>query len=74
MRVSLHKSKTRVKCRECGRSVKEAMDVSFDNYAPTNRVWGGSWYNLYLCKECLEKLRCEIDALTILVKSGIDTK
>jgi len=74
MRVQPHQSNRKVKCRECGVFVKEAMDIVFDNYAPTTRGFGSSWYKIFLCKGCLEKFRCEIDALTILVKTGIDTK
>ena len=30
--------------------------------------------NLYLCPSCLQELRSKIDALSILVQTGIDTK
>ena len=74
MRIRPHPTNRKVKCRECGVFVKGTIDIAFDNYAPTTRGFGGCWYNLSLCKGCLEKFRCEIDALTILVKTGIDTK
>lgn len=74
MRVQPHQTNRKVKCRECGIYSKGTIDIAFDNYAPTTKGFGGAWYNLSLCGKCLEKLRSEIDALTILVKTGIDTK
>ena len=35
---------------------------------------GSEWMNMTLCPSCLATLRTKIDALSILVQTGIDTK
>jgi hypothetical protein len=70
MKIFHKDSNRKIKCRECGKYVKKPIGIIITN--PT--TFGYNPIYFCLCNECLETLRCEIDALTILVKSGVNTK
>jgi len=72
MLIGEQTNKRGFKCRECGKYYKKVLEVVFSHYAPHNRSWGKN--PLYFCVDCLKTLRREIDALTILVKTGMNTQ